>query len=231
LIKAHWDEIAPFMKKMYNNLLRPLYIMIAIILELPEDYFTSRIKWEERSECWLRLMLHPPRPADFYEASAKYNIGGHTDQSSLTALFEQHVAGLQMMTKDGSWKWVKPVPGGVTFNAGELMSHVTKGYVKATIHRVHAPPEDQRNVNRLGLIYFSLFNDSTKVVPAPSPKLKRLGILNDEECSQEAIDKAPTSQEYTRTRMRSRHHVTEFKKREPGTTWNIAGIKVVNNYD
>ena len=98
------------------------------------------------------------RPREYYDAVESYGIGGHTDQSSLTLLFEQNVAGLQMLTTDGVWKWVKPVPGGITINAGELFSHLTKGYVKATIHRVHAPVDDQISEERLGCIYFSLMN-------------------------------------------------------------------------
>jgi isopenicillin N synthase-like dioxygenase len=63
-----------------------------------------------------------------------------------------------MLTSDGKWKWVKPVPGGITINAGELFSHMTSGYVKATIHRVHAPVDDQLDYERLGYIYFALMN-------------------------------------------------------------------------
>ena len=102
--------------------------------------------------------MHPPRPREYYDAVEKYQIGGHTDQSSLTLLFEQNVAGLQMLTNDGTWKWVKPVKGGITINAGELFVHLTKGFVKATIHRVHAPVDDQLGSERLGCIYFSLLN-------------------------------------------------------------------------
>lgn len=79
-----------------------------------------------------------------------------------------------MLTKEGTWKWVKPVPGGITINAGELFTHLTKGYVKATIHRVHAPVDDQINEERLGIIYFSLMN----VFPSPTPStLPCFGML------------------------------------------------------
>jgi isopenicillin N synthase-like dioxygenase len=157
-VKAHWDEIAPFHRKLFERVAKPLYILIAIMLELPEDYFISRNAYDKRSEDWLRWMMHPPRPREYYDAVESYGIGGHTDQSSLTLLFEQNVVGLQMLTTEGVWKWVKPVPGGITINAGELFSHLTKGYVKATIHRVHAPVDDQLGEERLGCIYFSLMN-------------------------------------------------------------------------
>lgn len=159
-IKARWDEIAPFHRKLFENVAVPLYKLIAIMLELPEDYFVSRNQYDKRSEDWLRWMLNPPRTREYHDAVENYGIGGHSDQSSLTLLFEQNVAGLQMLTSEGSWKWVKPVRGGITINAGELFTHLTKGYVKATVHRVHAPVDDQLDEERLGCIYFALMNVS-----------------------------------------------------------------------
>ena len=43
-----------------------------------------------------------------------YSKGGHTDFGSLTLLFSQHIAGLQILTPEGEWKYVKPSPGGIT---------------------------------------------------------------------------------------------------------------------
>ena len=64
---------------------------------------------------------------------------------------------------DGKGLWVKPVKGGVTINMGESLQHMTKGtislvaypiigYVKATIHRVHTPRDDQLDYEHLGRI-------------------------------------------------------------------------------
>ena len=83
---AHWDVLAPFMKKMHTNIIQPLYRIIATVLELPEDYFVNKNKWDERSEGFFRAMLNPPRPREYYEQSANFGVGGHTNQSSLTAL-------------------------------------------------------------------------------------------------------------------------------------------------
>lgn len=40
---------------------------------------------------------------------------------------EQNVLGLQMLSRDGEWLWVKHVHGGITINAGESLQHLTKG--------------------------------------------------------------------------------------------------------
>ena len=87
LIKQNYDTINPFMQKMYERIARPLFILIAMILELPDDYFTSRIEWEKRSDCWLRYMFNPPRPSEYYIAARKYGISSHSDQSALTLYY------------------------------------------------------------------------------------------------------------------------------------------------
>jgi isopenicillin N synthase-like dioxygenase len=56
-----------------------------------------------------------------------YSKGGHTDFGSLTLLFSQHVAGLQIRTPEGEWKYVKPVPGGITCNAADTLTFLTNG--------------------------------------------------------------------------------------------------------
>jgi len=137
--------------------------------------------YDTPSEDFIRCMIGYPRSRENHELTEPYNIGGHADFGSLTMLFEQNVLGLQMLSREGEWLWVKPVPGGITINAGESLQHMTKGmclyclvvvlnrccwiyysvsvglyvgYVKATIHRVHAPPDDQLTYERLGCIYF-----------------------------------------------------------------------------
>jgi hypothetical protein len=43
------------------------------------------------------------------------------------------------------------------------------------------PPPDQVQLERLGLFYFARPGDEVDIVPAPSPLLKRLGLLMGEE--------------------------------------------------
>ena len=127
-------------------------------------------------------------------------------------------------------KWVKPVAGGVTVNSGELLSFLSKGYVKSTIHRVYEPVADQKGLERLGLIYFNLFNDNVKLIPAPSPKLLRLGLITDEDLANPPD--VPTSAEYTRARIRKRSNPKEFlKTRDPQASFKMKGIEVKSYYD
>jgi isopenicillin N synthase-like dioxygenase len=112
---------------MYENVAKRLLILHALILELPEDYFLNMHDYNVPSDDIFRLMLYHPRSREEHKIVEPYQIGGHTDFGGLTMLFEQNVLGLQMLTRDGEWLWVKPIKGGITINAGESLQHLTKG--------------------------------------------------------------------------------------------------------
>jgi isopenicillin N synthase-like dioxygenase len=77
----------------------------------------------------------------------------HTDFGSLTLLFRQPIAALQVLINE-QWKWVKPYPGSITVNIADVLDFLTNGYLKSSVHRVRAPPADQAHLDRLGLLYF-----------------------------------------------------------------------------
>jgi gibberellin 2-oxidase len=72
-------------------------------------------------------MIYNVRTQDEWDRAQAYSKGGHTDFGSLTLLFSQHVAGLQIRTPEGEWKWVKPVEGGITCNAADTLTFLTNG--------------------------------------------------------------------------------------------------------
>jgi isopenicillin N synthase-like dioxygenase len=113
------------------------------------------------------------------EDNAKLNsvwVKGHTDFGSLTLLFRQPVAALQVRTPEETWKYVKPYPGSITVNIADSLSFLTNGYLKSSIHRVVAPPPDQAHLDRLGVLYFVRPEDDLQLKTVPSPLLKRLGL-------------------------------------------------------
>ncbi|KAJ6560736.1 hypothetical protein B0H10DRAFT_1845493 [Mycena sp. CBHHK59/15] len=181
LILAHEAEIAAFHRKLFHNVVRKLFILLSIILELPENYLLDRHAYDERSEDHLRYMVYHPRTLEERKLIRDGEGGGHTDFGSLTLLFSQHVAGLQIRTPQGEWKFVKPVAGGITVNSADVLQFLTKGYVKSTIHRVVGPQPDQAHLHRLGLLYFVRPGDDTPIIPVPSPVLEREGLLSDED--------------------------------------------------
>jgi isopenicillin N synthase-like dioxygenase len=57
-----------------------------------------------------RYMQYQARSPEINEKYRGIYTNGHTDFGSLTLLFRQPIAALQIKTSDGSWKWVKPYP-------------------------------------------------------------------------------------------------------------------------
>ncbi|KAI3604213.1 flavonol synthase [Moniliophthora roreri] len=231
LIKQFEDEIAPFHRLVWDKVIRKIFVLFAIILELPENYFADRHQYDEKSEDHLRYMIYHPRPASEDKKIGDQWSAGHTDFGSLTLLFSQSVAALQIRTPENQWKWVKHVPGGITCNAADTLSFLTKGFIKSTIHRVVRPPPDQASLERLGLFYFVRPGDNVPMIPAPSPVLRREGYLTKEDEKQAEKD-AVTGYEYVRARVKNVHDrkATRIAQDNPDAVFQVKNLKVQDYY-
>jgi len=228
IVRQNYAEIASFHRDIWEKVIRKLYVLISIILELPEDYLANAHDYDEDSDDHLRYMIYNVRTQKEWDLAQAYSKGGHTDFGSLTLLFSQHVAGLQIRTPEGAWKYVKPVEGGITCNAADTLTFLTKGFIKSTVHRVVTPPADQLNVPRLGLLYFSRPGENTPMKAVPSPLLDRLGLLTEED--KDPNQAAVSGTEYVRARVKDVHHKTVLDKRA-GTSFEFKGLKVQNHYE
>lgn len=114
LINQHRAEIERFQRKIAEDVIPKLLTLISIGLELPEDYLSNGHRYDDVSECHLRYMIYRARSAEENEKYKNIYTNGHSDFGSLTLLFRQPIAALQIKTADGSWKWVKPYPEYVT---------------------------------------------------------------------------------------------------------------------
>ncbi|KAJ5986012.1 hypothetical protein N7499_007696 [Penicillium canescens] len=228
IVRQNYDEIARFHQDLFNQVIRKLFVLMAIILELPEDYLVNAHGYDQRSDDHLRYMIYNTRTQEEWDKAQAYTKGGHTDFGSLTLLFSQHVAGLQIRTTEGVWKYVKPVEGGITCNVADTLSFLTNGFLKSTIHRVVTPPRDQINIPRLGLLYFCRPGDNTIMKTVPSPVLDRLGLLVEDD--KDPNKHAATGTEYVRARVRDVHYKKVIDKRE-NTSFEFKGLKVANHYE
>lgn len=132
IVQENYTEIAAFHRDV-GEVARKLFVLIAIILELPENYLADAHAYDEKSDDHLRYMIYNVRSQDEWDRAQAYSKGGHTDFGSLTLLFSQHVAGLQIRTPEGSWKYVKPVEGGITCNAADTLTFLTKGSLSSWV--------------------------------------------------------------------------------------------------
>ena len=110
---------------------RHLAQMLALSLELPENYFDECLK-EPLHYC--RILRYPPHPKD--AAPNQLSAGTHTDWGLLTILLQDKNAGLEVQNTDGEWISAPPIPGTYIINLGEMVRVITNGLYKATPHRV-----------------------------------------------------------------------------------------------
>ncbi|KAL1601518.1 hypothetical protein SLS60_006433 [Paraconiothyrium brasiliense] len=178
LLKAHIGEIETFQRALHANVVLPLLRLFAIVLQLPdEEYLVKQHTYEKKSEDHFRYMIYYPRTDEEWAAAKNGATGGHTDLGTVTLLFRQPVAGLQILGDDGNWTWVQAQPGTITVNLADTISHLTGGWLKSSVHRVVAPPQDQREFKRTGLLYFARPHNDAKLLPiTDSPVLEKEGV-------------------------------------------------------
>ncbi|KFX99005.1 hypothetical protein O988_04100 [Pseudogymnoascus sp. VKM F-3808] len=181
IITENWPEIERFGQHINDEVVGKLLVLFAIILELPENYFLERHRYTEKSDCHLRYMKYHHRAPEENKELGGVWVKGHTDFGSLTLLFRQPVAALQVRTPQDTWKWVKPYPGSITVNIADSLSFLTNGFLKSSIHRVVSPPSDQEHLDRIGVLYFVRPEDNLPLVPIDSPVLKRLRLESSDD--------------------------------------------------
>ncbi|KAM0753618.1 Clavaminate synthase-like protein [Meredithblackwellia eburnea MCA 4105] len=181
-IERKKDAVAKFMKIMHEEVHRKLLVLCAIILECPDENELVKLhNWHAMSNTHMRYMLYHPRSKEeLQKLGDNPSLNGHTDFGSLTLLFRQPVAALQVRKEDGeSWIWVKPYPGSITVNVADTLQFLSGGYLKSSIHRVVTPPQDQVHIPRLGVIFFTRPDNTCPLTPVDSKLLEREGSHSD----------------------------------------------------
>ncbi|KAG6840234.1 hypothetical protein C0991_008018 [Blastosporella zonata] len=149
------------------------------------------------------------------------------DIGSVTILWSQPVSGLQVLSLDGKWQWVRHIENALVVNAGDGLEFLCGKYYPATRHRVVQPPADQRGIPRLGVFYFSMPDDDVKLIPfEDSPVLQRVGITRL--CEPED---APTMEEWRQARTASYGRAELKPSAEKGVEEEVIGSVVVKHYN
>lgn len=186
---------------MHENVAHKILKLLAIILELDdEDELVRGHLYEADCDSSLRYLMYRARTEEDNAKHKDTYIRGHTDKGTLTFVFQQPVSALQVKATDESdWEHVRIQAGVVAVNLARMVQMLTNGYLKAGMHRVIAPPEDQACNDRLGLLYFVLPSDRLKMKAMDTPYLRKMGYGKKEG----SIDSDIPANEWVRSRFRN----------------------------
>jgi isopenicillin N synthase-like dioxygenase len=121
---------------------------IAIDLGLAENWFDGPI---EDGNSVLRLLHYPPIEGATGEA---IRAGAHEDINLITLLLGAEEAGLELLTKDGSWINASPPPGALVVNIGDMLQRLTNHVLPSTTHRVRNPDAARAAHSRYSMPFF-----------------------------------------------------------------------------
>jgi isopenicillin N synthase-like dioxygenase len=223
LIKAHLPDIEVFARALHSNVVLPLLRLFAIVLQLPdEECLVKQHTYEKKSEDRFRYMIYRKRTPEEHAASGFGQSTGHTDLGTVTLLLRQPIAGLQILCEDGNWTYVSAQPGTITVNLADTISHLTGGWLKSSVHRVVAPPEDQWQYDRTGLLYFARPHNDTVLNPIlDSPVLQAAGV-------KPRFDKAVTMEEWVKAKQNLQLNPEIAAKKYAGREIKDSGTAVTN---
>jgi isopenicillin N synthase-like dioxygenase len=105
--------------------------LIALSLELPENYFKSAFADAAYA---VRLLRYPPQSA--VGANNQLGAGAHTDWGAITLLYQDHSGGLEVRNAAGQWLRAQPIINTFVVNLGDLMRRWTNDFYQSTPHRV-----------------------------------------------------------------------------------------------
>ncbi len=138
----------------------------------------------------LRLIHYPPLKDAFIPGAVR--AAEHEDINLLTLLCESTAAGLEILTRDGSWLPVAAPKGHIVVDSGDMMQLITNGVLPSTTHRVVNPPSTEEDKRRYSMPFF--------VHPYPECALAPLPFCVSE--SQPARYEATTANAFLAKRLR-----------------------------
>lgn len=139
------------------------YLMMACAqyLQQPTDFFTTQVK---EGQTILRVIHYPPISEDRTPNSQR--AAPHEDINLITLLCEATTPGLELLKTDGEWLPIKPIPGQIIVDTGDMLQALSNGLLKSTTHRV-VNPDSSRN-RRFSMPFFVHPRPDFDLTPLPS---------------------------------------------------------------
>ncbi|TEA12437.1 2-oxoglutarate-Fe(II) type oxidoreductase hxnY [Colletotrichum sidae] len=160
---AHLDGFKEDMVRYWQacvTLARDMIRIFALALDVEETYFDDVITYPGSDS----VCNYYPKNTEPQDATIDVGLGAHTDLQCFTLLWQDQVGGLQVLTKDGQWIKVPPVPDTFVINIGDFLQRLSNDRFKSTVHRVfNYAPED-----RYSMPFFFGFNHNEQCAVLPT---------------------------------------------------------------
>lgn len=121
---------------------------IALFLNLPEDYFTPKIK---NGNSILRCIHYPPITQ---EPKNAIRAEQHEDINLITLLIGASADGLEVLDKNNNWVSINAGPGEIVVNVGDMLQRLSNNRLSSTTHRVVNPPREKWHTPRFSIPFF-----------------------------------------------------------------------------
>jgi isopenicillin N synthase-like dioxygenase len=95
----------------------------------------------------IKIIRYPERGDASDAAASGQGVGPHKDSGFLSFILQDDVGGLEVEAAGGAWIEATPREGAFVVNIGELLELASNGYLRATVHRVVAPPPGRERLS------------------------------------------------------------------------------------
>ncbi|URM88717.1 isopenicillin N synthase family oxygenase [Streptomyces sp. MRC013] len=139
-------------------------------LEAPADFLDAVV--DPDPQVHFKLLHYPGPDPSADPGPADQGAGVHKDLGLLTLLVQDRVGGLQVAVEDDRFVDVPVVPDAFVVNLGELLEVATRGYLRATVHRVVRPAP---GVDRYSMPFFYSPRLEAAMRPLPTRYVSEAG--------------------------------------------------------
>jgi isopenicillin N synthase-like dioxygenase len=161
--RNQWPQFVPRMPQVLNayferciELGQSLLRVFAVALDADPEYFA------ESFDCTISrgsTLYYPPQPPQL--GDKQFGVAPHTDYGCLTLLYQDQVAGLQVLGTQGNWISASPIQDTFVVNVGDLLARWSNGRFRSTPHRVI----NESGRSRQSLAIFIDPDFATSIVP------------------------------------------------------------------
>ncbi|KAI1270272.1 Clavaminate synthase-like protein [Xylariaceae sp. FL1019] len=152
IMEKYEHDISKVYQHYHNVLIPQIMRLLSLACDMePEHFYKMHDASQTNSEIGHYLRYHTNWERDNDKKRASY--AGHTDIGSVTFLYCNPVACLQVYTSEG-WRYIPYIEDSLIVNIGDCLESLTGGKFPAALHRLVKFEPDQQNFERLALVYF-----------------------------------------------------------------------------